>query len=150
MSATSQTTQASTERSVFRSWLSRVWPLTRLEEVQEVRSSLGTVVHVGWFIAGSAVLTARSVYGRNREHAVPWRLYEHTELLLQITALRAAASRRVASHRPHVTARRSSGKPSEARASIMHLPPLPLQSAAAVPRPPAVIIKSPEICLTCG
>ncbi|KYN04341.1 hypothetical protein ALC62_05107 [Cyphomyrmex costatus] len=78
MSATSQTTQASTEQSVLRSWLSRVWPLTRLEEVQEVCSSLGTVVHVGWFIAGSAVFTGRSVYGRNHEHAVPWRLYTST------------------------------------------------------------------------
>lgn len=53
--------------------------------------------------------------------------------------------------RPRRVGRTWSGKPSEARASIMYLPPLPLQSAAAAaPRPPAVIIKSPEICLTCG
>lgn len=55
---------------------------TRLEEVQEVRSALGTVVHVGWFIVGSAVLTSRSVYGRNREHAVPRNFTSTAELLI--------------------------------------------------------------------
>lgn len=118
MSATSPGNPGVKGRSVFRSWPSRVWPLTRLEEVQEVRSALGTVIHVGWFIVRSVVLTGRLAV---------WFMVG-TANMETLRAHRGSYCRSrhcTRPRRPHVTAWRSSGKPSEARASITHLPSLP-------------------------